>query len=75
MDQFPFQPLGKLLVITGLFIIFLGLILIFAHKIPLIGRLPGDIVIQRKNFTFYFSLTTIILLNLLILLVSFLLRK
>ncbi len=75
MDQFPFQPLGKLLVITGMFIILLGIILIFAHKIPFIGRLPGDIVIQRKNFTFYFPLTTILLLNLLILLISYLLRK
>ena len=75
MDQFPFQLFGKLLVFAGLLIILMGLVLIFAHKIPYIGRLPGDIVIQRKNFTFYFPLTTIILLNLLILLISYLLRK
>lgn len=75
MDQFPFQLFGKLLVFAGLLIILMGLVMIFAHKIPYIGRLPGDIVIQRKNFTFYFPLTTIILLNLLILLISYLLRK
>ncbi|HEB76128.1 MAG TPA: DUF2905 domain-containing protein [Nitrospirae bacterium] len=55
--------IGKFLVITGIIIIVLGIVLMLAGKVPFIGRLPGDIVIERKNFTFYFPLATSILLS------------
>jgi len=58
--------LGRLLVIFGLLLVVIGAILIFAPKIPLIGRLPGDIVIRRENFTFYFPVATCILLSILL---------
>ncbi|MBN2366388.1 MAG: DUF2905 domain-containing protein [Calditrichaeota bacterium] len=73
MDQF--QTLGKILVILGIFITIIGLVLFLGHKIPLIGRLPGDILIQRKNFTFYFPVTTLIIINLIILLIVYLVKK
>jgi len=60
----PLQTMGKFLIFTGIIIIIFGLILIFAPKIPYLGRLPGDIIIQRKNFTFYFPLVTCIVLSL-----------
>ncbi|MDL1955947.1 MAG: DUF2905 domain-containing protein [Candidatus Desulfofervidus auxilii] len=60
----PLQTMGKFLIFTGIIIIIFGLILIFAPKIPYLGRLPGDIIIQRKNFTFYFPLVTCIILSL-----------
>jgi hypothetical protein len=68
-------PIGKLLLYFGLFIAIIGLILIFAGKIPFLGRLPGDIVIKKGNFTFYFPLATCILLSLIITLILFLLRR
>ncbi len=75
MNDFSLEPLGKILVFIGLFLVVIGAIILFGSKIPYIGRLPGDIIIQRKNFTFYFPITTLILLNLLLLLISWLLRK
>jgi hypothetical protein len=60
------QYLGKLLIIFGLIIIIVGVILFFSHKIPWIGKLPGDIIIQRKNLTFYFPLGTSILISLIL---------
>ncbi|MCX7927727.1 MAG: DUF2905 domain-containing protein [Candidatus Omnitrophica bacterium] len=60
------QELAKILIILGSVIIILGLVLLVAHKIPFLGRLPGDILIERKNFTFYFPLTTSLLLSLLL---------
>lgn len=58
--------LGRVLVIFGLLIVIIGALLIFAPKIPLLGRLPGDIVIRRENFTFYFPVATCILLSVLV---------
>ncbi len=75
MNDFSLEPLGKILLFIGLFLMVLGAVILLGSKIPFIGRLPGDIIIQRKNFTFYFPITTLILLNLLLLLISWLLRK
>ncbi len=62
----PMHELGKMLLIFGIFMVVVGLFLMFAPKIPLIGRLPGDIVIRRGNFTFYFPLATSIILSVLL---------
>ncbi len=69
------QNLGKILVFMGIFIAVVGALLIFGNKIPLVGRLPGDILIQKKNFTFYFPITTLVIINLIILLVIYLVKK
>lgn len=55
-----------LLVIVGLLIAVIGLVWLFAPAVPWLGKLPGDIVIERENFRFYFPLTTCILLSLLL---------
>ena len=55
--------LGKTLILLGAIIILVGLGLLFAHKIPYIGRLPGDIYVKKGNFTFYFPLGTCILIS------------
>ncbi len=65
----PFENLGKMLILMGLFIVVIGLLLVLGSKIPLIGRLPGDIVIKRGNFTFYFPLATCIILSVLLTLI------
>ncbi len=54
---------GKIFLLLGVVFIILGGLLTLAGRIPWLGRLPGDIVIERKNFTFYFPLATSILLS------------
>lgn len=61
--------IGRFLVIVGLVIIALGLLLMLSGKVHWLGRLPGDIVIERKNFIIYFPLATSILISLLITLI------
>jgi hypothetical protein len=57
------SDIGKLLVVFGLLIAGVGLVLVLAGRIPWVGRLPGDIYIQRGNWTFYFPLATSLLLS------------
>lgn len=61
--------IGKFLIIAGITAVAIGGLFMLAGKIPWIGRLPGDIIIQKRNFTFYFPLATSILLSLLLTLV------
>ena len=67
--------IGKFLIIFGVIIIAIGGLLLLSGKIPWIGKLPGDIIIQRKNFTFYFPLATSILLSLLLTFIFWLFGK
>ena len=52
-----------MLVIFGAALVIIGLLMIWLPKIPLLGKLPGDIVWRRGNFNFYFPLATGILLS------------
>lgn len=70
-----FQPLGKILIIIGLFIIILGILFLFAGRIPWIGRLPGDIVIERRNINIYIPITTSIILSILLTIIFWFLSK
>lgn len=47
----------------GVVVAAVGLLFMLSDKIPWLGRLPGDIVVRRKNFTFYFPLATSILIS------------
>lgn len=58
MDSF-----GKLLILFGLTLAAVGGLMLFIGNVPYIGKLPGDFYVQRKNFSFYFPLTTSILLS------------
>lgn len=68
---------GRLLIIMGLALAGLGLILEVVGRgwVPGLGRLPGDIYVQRGNFRFYFPLTTSILLSLILTLILGLMRR
>lgn len=57
-----YSHLGRVLLIVGIVAVLLGLIFIVFPKMPL-GRLPGDIAFKRENFSFYFPLTTCILIS------------
>jgi hypothetical protein len=67
--------LGKLLILLGVLIIVIGLLLLVGEKIPWIGKLPGDIIIRKKNFTFYFPLATSILISIILTLLFALFRR
>lgn len=66
---------GKLLILTGLILVLIGLIFSLSDKIPYIGKLPGDIHIKKERFTFYFPITTSILISILLTLFLWLLRR
>lgn len=63
--------LGKTLILIGGVIILLGVILTFAGKIPGVGKLPGDILIKKENFTFYFPLATCIIISIVLSLILY----
>ncbi len=67
--------LGKALVLLGAVILVVGLLLLFAGKVPFLGKLPGDIVVKRQNFTFTFPIATSIILSLLISFILYLIGK
>lgn len=67
--------LGKNLILIGIVIVAAGILLMLAGKLPWIGKLPGDIFIKRDNFSFYFPLTTCIILSALISFILWLLRR
>jgi hypothetical protein len=65
--MFPgMDSLGKMLILFGVVLALLGGLLLVAGKIPFLGRLPGDLVIRRENWSFYFPLTTSILISILL---------
>jgi len=64
-----------MLVWLGIVLAVLGVIFIYGERIPFVGKLPGDIHIQRKNFSFYFPIATCVLLSLLFTIVLYWLRK
>jgi len=67
---------GKWVIGIGVIIIIVGIIIYFFHdKLNWIGRLPGDIRIEKENFRFYFPITTMILFSLLGTLILWLIRK
>jgi uncharacterized protein HemY len=68
-------PLGKTLIVFGLVLVAVGIVLSFAPKIPWLGRLPGDIVIRRESFSFYFPLATCLLISAILTLVLYLFRR
>ena len=55
--------IGRLLILVGVVAIALGVVLLFLHRIPWLGRLPGDIVVQRERVTLYFPLATSIVVS------------
>lgn len=66
---------GHTLIFFGGILILIGGVMVLADKIPGIGRLPGDIVIRRKNVTFFFPLTTCLLISLIVSFLLWLFRR
>lgn len=67
--------LGRTLIIFGVVLLVIGLIFTLGGRLPWLGRLPGDLSIERENFRFYFPLGTSILLSVVLTLVFWLFRR
>ena len=67
---------GKYIIIAGVMVVLLGVIIYFFHdKLNWIGRLPGDIRIEKENFRFYFPITTMIIFSILITIIIQVIKK
>ncbi|MFH1846912.1 MAG: DUF2905 domain-containing protein [Candidatus Omnitrophota bacterium] len=62
-DNSMIRIMGKSLIVLGVVLVVIGAILILFNKVSWIGKLPGDVLIKRGNFTFYFPFTTCILIS------------
>ena len=58
-----FQGIGKAVILGGVFLVFLGLLLFFWQRIPFLGKLPGDIFVNKGNFQFFFPIVTCIIIS------------
>lgn len=67
--------LGKTLILLGAVLLGLGIVLSLAGKVPWVGRLPGDLVIEREHVRFYFPLATCLLLSVALSILLWLLRR
>jgi hypothetical protein len=69
--------MSKFLIVVGLVLLAAGLMMHYSHFLSFLnlGRLPGDIRIRRGNFSFYFPLTTCLLLSILLSLILYIFRK
>jgi len=66
---------GKLLIIIGIILILAGVGITYQDKIPFLGKLPGDISVERSNFRFYFPITTCIVLSVVVSIVLMLINR
>jgi hypothetical protein len=70
-----YSSIGKGLIALGTVLVVLGALVFMGGKIPFLGRLPGDIKIEKENFSFYFPLATCLLLSILVSFLFWLLSK
>jgi Protein of unknown function (DUF2905) len=70
------QDTGKYIVLIGLVIVVIGVLVYFLRdRLHWVGRLPGDIRIEKENFRFYFPITTMIIFSVLLTIIIRLVRK
>lgn len=64
--------IGKMLMIMGVVLVLAGLLLVLFGKLPNAGKLPGDILIKKENFSFYFPFTTCLIISIILSIISML---
>ncbi len=69
------SDLARILIVVGVILVAAGVALLLVPRIPWLGRLPGDFVIKREHFTFYFPLATSILISIILSLIFWLFRR
>jgi hypothetical protein len=67
--------MAKIIIVIGVVLVLIGLAMLFFQKLPFLGKLPGDILIKKENFTFYFPLTTSIIISIIISLILYIISK
>ena len=67
--------MAKLLILTGAVLMVIGLVMLGSQKFTLPGKLPGDIMIRRENFTVYIPLATSIIISIIISVILYLINK
>jgi hypothetical protein len=67
--------MAKIIIVIGVVLVLIGLTILFLQKVPFLGRLPGDILIKKENFTFYFPLSTSIVVSIIVCLILYLISK
>jgi hypothetical protein len=66
---------GKALIYLGIVLVVVGVIFLLGGKIPWLGHLPGDLTIEREGYTFYFPLTTCVLISVILSLVLYFFKR
>ncbi len=66
--------IGKTFIFLGILFVVIGIIFTLSGKINWLGKLPGDIYIKRDNFTFYFPITTCIIISVILTIIAMLFR-
>ena len=69
------DDMAKILILVGSILVAAGLFFLVVGKFPGVGRLPGDILIKKSDFTFYFPITTSILISVLLSIILFFLNR
>ena len=67
--------MAKAIILIGVVLVVIGLVLLLFQKTPFPGKLPGDVMIKKENFTFYFPLATSIIISIIISLILYLIGK
>lgn len=67
--------LAKVLILIGAVLIAFGLVILVFPRLPFGGKLPGDILVKKDNYTFYFPLATSIVISIIISLVLYFVNK
>jgi hypothetical protein len=67
---------GKWIIVTGIIVVVIGMLIYFFHdKLNWLGKLPGDIRIEKENFRFYFPVTTMIIISIVLTLLINIIKK
>jgi hypothetical protein len=67
--------MAKVMILIGAVLIAVGLVILFFPRLPFVGKLPGDILVKKEHFTFYFPLATSIIISIIISLVLYIINK
>ena len=67
--------IGKIIIFIGLLLVVIGFIFVLGSKLSFIGKLPGDIAVERKNYSFYFPVTTCIIISIILSFILWLFNK
>ncbi len=67
--------MAKIIIMIGVVLVLTGLAILFFQKVPFLGKLPGDILIEKKNFTFYLPFSTSIVVSIIVSLILCLISK